>query len=177
MILTRKSEKLSREFKRLYKLSFTRDERLPNRFLSHLLKDNKAELVHYYDEGKFIGYTYSVSFGEFICLAFFATNPEFRNKGYGKKILEIYSKANENKIIFLNCEVPENKDEQNIKFRRLSFYKRNGLILVPVVMSYNGIDYVTLVNKELSEKKVNEFNKMLNSTGCACRIDKSILTL
>lgn len=171
MLTKRKYKHLNKQFKRLYKLSFPKDERLPKLFLKMLLLTKKAELYHYYNEDDFIGFIYSVNFDNFNCLAFFATNPEFRNQGYGKQILDLYSIEKENQIIFLNCELPENKEKDNIKFRRYSFYKRNGFILTPLIITYKNIDYLTLVNKEINNIKLGELNKMMSDFGCSCRID------
>lgn len=50
--------------------------------------------------------------------------------------------------------MPENNDKENIKYRRFSFYKRNGFLLTSLIMSFKNVDYLSLVNRELND---NEF--------------------
>lgn len=174
MIITKKYKHLNKDFKKLYKLSFPKDERLPKWFLSFLIKGKHGNLIHYYDDNNFIGFTISITFDEFTCLAFFATEPKYRNQGYGKQILDNYYKENEKQIIFLNCEVPERKDNDDIKYRRLSYYKRNGFVLIPLTMTYKNIDYLTLVNKQINDEQINTLKEKLVHYGCNCKIDNSI---
>ena len=145
--------------------------------LSYLIKTKKGNLTHYYDLGNFIGFTLSVNFDEFTCLAFFATDPKYRNQGYGKKILDIYFQENEKQTIFLNCEVPENIDKENIKYRRICFYKRNSFKATSLIMSYKNIDYLTLVNKQIDNEKLNKLFNILVKFGCTCRFDTKVTNL
>lgn len=177
MITVKKYKRLNKEFKQLYRVSFPKDERLPYFFLSSLIKVKQGELAHYYDNEIFVGFTLSFRFKKYTCLAFFATDPKLRNQGYGKQILDIYFKENEEQIIFLNCEVPENMNKENIKYRRLMFYKRNDFVITPLIMSYKNIDYLTLVNKKISDSEVNELYELLVRFGCTCRIDETLPTV
>ena len=177
MITTRKNKHLKKEFKDLYKISFPKDERLPYLFLEFQIKTKRGELIHYYDEENFIGFTFSVSVKNYNCLMFFATNPNYRNQGYGKKILDIYFENNKEKTIFLNCETPENNDKENIKYRRFSFYKRNGFLPTSLVMSYKKIDYLTLVNKKLTDDELEELRVAFIQYGCVCKTDTKVLYL
>lgn len=166
---TRKYKTLNKNFLDLYKLSFPKDERFSISFLTNLIKNYDGELINYYDNNNFIGFTLSAKFDQYICLIFFATNPEFRNQGYGKKILDAFKIENENQLVFLNCELPENTDSNNIKYRRYSFYKRNGFILTPILLSYKNIDYLTLTNQKLD---INELIKVLIKYKCDCKLSK-----
>ena len=177
MITSLETKHLNKEFKELYKISFPKNERLSFLFLSTQLKTKRGVLVNYYDENNFIGFTFSVSFKSFTCLVFFATNPEYRNQGYGKKILDIYFKENNQKIIFLNCEAPENNDKENIKYRRFSFYRRNGFLPTSLIMSFKNIDYLSLVNRELNDNEFEELRNIFLHYGCTCKIDTNILSL
>ena len=177
-MITKKYKTLSREFKELYKASFPENERLSYTFISKILQKKESILIHYYeDSGEFIGFTLSTTIDKFTCLAFFATNPVIRNQGYGKRILEQYLKENTDKIVFLNCEIPNSNDSSDIKYRRYSFYKRNGLTLTPLVMCYKNIDYLTLVNKQAYSLIIDELNEMFISWNCSTRLDTKILSL
>lgn len=177
MITTIKIKRLNKEFKKLYKISFPKNKGLPLFALSFILKKRQGELIHYYDEDNFIGFTFSIPFKSFKCLVFFATDPKYRNQGYGKRILDIYFENNKNETIFLNCETPENNDEENINYRRFSFYKRNGFLPTPLIMTYKNIDYLSLANKELNNDDLEKLREILTNYGCECRIDTTVLSL
>lgn len=172
MLQTKSIHHISRNFYKLYKLSFPKEERLPFRYLYRHVHNKNNSLLLYYDDEKYIGFTLSIKFDNYICLAFFATNPEYRNKGYGTQILNLYLENNSKEIVFLNCESFDN--EEDIKYRRYSFYLRNGFLKIPLLLLYNNIEYLTLANRSLSKEEITLLRDAFIKKKCDCRIEKNI---
>lgn len=170
-LTTKKFNSLNDEFKELYIESFPEGERMEYSLLTKMLEDSKNSLVNYYDEGKFIGFTINLVYEHFCCLLFFATDSRYRNQGYGKRILDVYFKENQSKTVFLSCEIPDASNNEDIKYRRLSFYKRNGFIVTPLITMYKNIEYLTIVNKEISNDELEELHQLFLSFKCPCRFE------
>jgi ribosomal protein S18 acetylase RimI-like enzyme len=108
---------------RLYIESFPRNERRPISELHHLIeheKDFHVYVVANKDNDRVGFFTYW-SFSHYIYAEHFAVNPEFRNTGIGKKIME-FLLASFKRPIILEVETPDNE----IAKRRISFYERLG---------------------------------------------------
>lgn len=175
MFVAKRFRHIDKDFYRLYKLSFPKEERLSLLLLLILIGKKADYLYQYYEEDKFIGFTFSVTFGKCSSLILFATNPDYRNKGYGKQILQEYLKNNSNNNVFLNCELPDLKSNDDIKYRRLNFYLRNGLKFAPLIMTYKNVSYLTLTNKKFSEDEINDIVKVYKQYKCSYRLDNDII--
>lgn len=172
-----KNHSFNRKVKKLYKLSFAKDERVSTLLLKYLLKKKESMIYSFFDENKsFIGFCYVILFKNYSYLAFFATDPNQRNKGYGKEILQILKNDSKDKFIFLSCEKPDLPlSESDIKLRRYNFYKRNGFYLVPIVAYYCGVQYLTMSSKKYNDEDLLEETKTFEKFNFPCKIDKSVL--
>ena len=82
-----------------------------------------------YKDNNIIGYFCWWDFDDFVFGEHFAILPEIRNRGLGSEFLKDFLSKQTKPFVF-EVERPHNKNSQ----RRLSFYKRNGIII-------NGYDY------------------------------------
>lgn len=115
--------------KSLYKKVFPRSERYPFIFLKLLSKRKMIEFNSYYDESKFIGFTYNIIYKSNIFILYLGVDPSFQSKGYGSKILTLIKSKYKDKNIILNTEqVDEKSSNYNQRLRRYKFYKKNGFI-------------------------------------------------
>jgi len=114
------------------------------------------------EDGQLVGFLTYWDLDSFIFAEHFAISPEFRNGGYGRKVMEIF-KAGVTKPIVLEVELPSTI----LSERRIGFYQRLGFRLwesiqyhqpayyeqtgtVPMkLMSYGDID----LDKDLAEIK------------------------
>ena len=83
----------------------------PNAFTNHVVKE----------DDRMIGLFTSWDFDDFVYVEHFATDPEVRNGGYGKKIMEAFCNQC-SKPIVLEVEEPE----EEMAKRRVGFYERLG---------------------------------------------------
>ena len=127
MLTARETEDVSDPvFQKLYDVSFTSEEKIP---LDNIKRTfGKGGKLHfYYDSEAFIGFTYCFEHESITFFVYFTTCPEFRNKGYGSKILDMMKQRYSGKRIFLVIEpLDENAPDFDIRVRRHRFYERNG---------------------------------------------------
>lgn len=108
-------------------------------------KNNKSSLLWgFYDEEEFIGFASFVIYKDICYIFFLAVKDEYRNKGYGTKILSTIKEEFKNYIILLCYEEVDDKypDNENRK-RRESFYKKNGFIINPLKTYEFGVIFQT----------------------------------
>ncbi len=146
----------------LYELSFPPEER---RLINdHLMIMNKPD--YNFDviiKGtELVGIFFWWDFDNLSYIEHFATNPTHRNQGLGKSILQNFIRNNPNPIL-LEVEIPDN----DIKLRRISFYKRVGFKLNKHPYSFPPMQegmpplelYLMTYPEEISEKNVTDFKK------------------
>ncbi len=78
-------------------------------------KERLAGLISYWD------------FSDFVYVEHFATLPEMRKQGIGSKTLEALLRETAPQPVVLEVELPETDEAR----RRIAFYERNGLSVVP----------------------------------------------
>ena len=85
----------------LYVSAFPREERPPvNMFFASVELDND-DLLAFYDNNKFIGFTNLIFYKDIIYIFFLAVKDEYRNKGYGSKILQYLKESYKDKVLTL----------------------------------------------------------------------------
>ena len=111
----------------LYESAFPDDEKAPFDTLLQRTKKGNVEFVGYYDHETFIGFTYLIHDNNLHYIFYFAILDEYRNKGYGTKILNMLKEKYKNETIFFEIEVLDcNADNYEERKRRKDFYLRNG---------------------------------------------------
>jgi len=110
---------------RIYIESFPPDERRPVSEFHNLIDTEKAFTVFIImDEDNRIGFITLWTLGDFIYAEHFAIAPEYRNEGYGKRVMESFIDATDIPII-LEVELPDTEMAR----RRIGFYRRAGFRL------------------------------------------------
>ncbi len=137
--------------------SFPPNERRQLLEFQHILEDEKSFTVYVLiDDDKRIGFLTTWALDSFIYAEHFAISPEYRNEGYGKKIMDVFLSKLELPLI-IEVELPETKTAE----RRINFYENLGfkawnniayeqppyeekyLPLPMMLMSYGNIDLTT----------------------------------
>ena len=116
---------LEKQVKKLYALSFPREERVPWWLLRLNAHRRNFNLYAWVEGDAFRGFTASSQVGKLYFLMFLAIQPEARGTGCGSAILKKLQQENE--TIVLNME-PMDEAAPNYpeRCRRFAFYQRNG---------------------------------------------------
>jgi len=109
----------------LYIESFPLSERRPVETMLDLYKGDTPFVVSLaIEDEQIVGFLTYWDLGEFIFAEHFAISPEFRNGGYGRKVMELF-KEDAGKPIVLEVELPTTI----LSERRIGFYQRLGFRL------------------------------------------------
>ncbi|NDV78334.1 GNAT family N-acetyltransferase [Dysgonomonas sp. 511] len=109
----------------LYIESFPLSERRPvNKMLELYSGDAPFEIIVAIEDGELLGFLTYWDLGEFIFAEHFAISPEFRNGGYGGRVMKLFME-NITKPIVLEVELPTTI----LSERRIGFYQRLGFRL------------------------------------------------
>lgn len=156
----------------LYIESFPLSERRPvERMLELYNGDSSFVIAVTVEDDQLVGFLTYWDLDEFIFAEHFAISPEFRNGGYGRKVMELF-KSDMAKPIILEVELPATI----LSERRIGFYQRLGFKLweniqyqqpayhegsnaVPMkLMSYGNIN----IEKDLTEIKGKIYSEVYN---------------
>ena len=131
----------------LYYSAFPSSEQAPIFFLLQRAKKDNIKFSAYYDEDIFVGFSYTITFGDLTYLLYLAVRQDIRSKGYGAQILKhIREFYPENRII-LNIEIEDATAENNAeRIRRKSFYIRNGYSLAGFSLEMSGNMFEFLIS-------------------------------
>jgi len=109
----------------LYIESFPLSERRPVEDMMELYKsDSPFEITVTIEDSLLVGFLTYWDLGDFIFAEHFAISPEFRNGGYGRKVMDLFIKDVTAPII-LEVELPTTI----LSERRIGFYQRIGFRL------------------------------------------------
>lgn len=109
----------------LYIESFPLSERRPVSAMLNLYKDNPSFIITLaIEDDQSVGFLTYWNLGEFIFAEHFAISPEFRNGGYGRKVMDLFIKETTAPIV-LEVELPATI----LSERRIGFYQRIGFKL------------------------------------------------
>lgn len=102
-------------------------------------------LLGFYEEEKFIGFASYILYKDICYLFFLAVKDEYRNKGYGSKILEETKKLYSDYTILLCYEEVDRKyEDYEMRLRRSFFYKKNGFVINPLKTYEFGVVFQTV---------------------------------
>jgi len=145
-----KKDSHCKQIKRLYKSTFPFFERLPFFLINKHVNNKYFILTKYLDEtnNDLIGFTILVNESTFVYGFYFVIDKKKRNMGIGTQILqnEIDSYKNVPGIFCVDY-CPDINDLNDIKARRINFYLRNGLSILPYTLSVYNCKYYVLTNK------------------------------
>ena len=115
------------EIKTAYLQSFPKHEQLPWWILRALTIRKGIDIIAYYDENTFCGFTYTVTEGNILFVLFFAVDYKLRGKGFGSAILKYLKESDPQKTVLLNVEpLDPNASNFDERVRRFRFYEKNG---------------------------------------------------
>ena len=125
--------------------AFPENERPPVDFFFENIKKDNNELVAFYDNDAFIGFT-ALAFYQDICYIFFlAVSPTKRHQGYGSEILETIKKDYSDYILLLAYEEVNPKYSNYLeRVNREQFYLNHGFISNDLVTDEWGVHFQTV---------------------------------
>ncbi|MFI3322985.1 MAG: GNAT family N-acetyltransferase [Rikenellaceae bacterium] len=126
----------------LYTSAFPREERRSKEYHLETMRRDKFSFDAVLDDDKFVGIVAWWDFDQIRYIEHFAVCPTLRGGGYGAKILKMFGSESQ-KTILLEVEYPEN---DQLKMRRIEFYKRQGFVLNPHPYSHPPYVGDSLVN-------------------------------
>ena len=112
-------------------------------FFENIKKDNN-ELIAFYDDNAFIGFT-ALAFYQDICYIFFlAVSPTKRHQGYGGQILETIKNDYQDYILLLAYEEVDSKYSNYLeRVNREQFYIKHGFINNNLITDEWGVHFQT----------------------------------
>jgi GNAT superfamily N-acetyltransferase len=136
--ITRESKDLD-AVQDLYFAAFPESEQAPMEFLLQKSEDDCVRFNAYYDEGVFVGLSYTITREDLTYLLYMAVNGSIRSKGYGTQILSCIKEFRPDNRIILNIDPTDESAANNEeRIRRRNFYIRNGYSLSNIVIEMNG---------------------------------------
>ncbi len=186
MLTTKAVKPEMKEYRRiieLYERNFPKNERIATEILTAKATQVCFPFTAYYDENRFIGFTFASVTDEAVFLLYFAVAEELRSRGYGSGILEKLTADYAPRRVMLNCEpADQNADNYEQRLKRLAFYERNGLFDTGYRLLDHGDEYRILstpalfsesvyrkaVDQLAGERYQYDMIRMISSTGQLC---------
>lgn len=147
-LLTKEERKNT--YKQYMKHDFPKNELRPLHMIEALIDKGNYYTYGVFQEEKMIAYAYfwEEVEKEILLFDYFAVIPELRNQGYGKESMKVILAACEEKRgVILEAEDPENAEsdeEKETRIRRISFYKKCGLVMSEVRILLFGVRYAMM---------------------------------
>lgn len=115
------------QVRKLYHSAFPPQERPPYFLLWLFSLQPAIDFVAYYDEGNFVGLSYTVATSQGRFVLFLAVVDTYRSQGFGSAILREIAEQNQGEPCFLCMEpMDEAADNYAQRLKRLAFYEKNG---------------------------------------------------
>ncbi|MDO4902722.1 MAG: GNAT family N-acetyltransferase [Limosilactobacillus sp.] len=145
------------EVKQLYRRAFPKYEREPWSWMMLKSKFKQADFMAFYDEDKFVGFSYVIHSRGFHYILFLAINDQLRSQGYGSRIIKQLRSLYPSDSLVLDIEQPDPSAKNNKqRLRRLAFYKRNGFYLTPKKLEEEEVTYQVLATKKnINQRKID----------------------
>ena len=106
---------------------FPRNERIPMPFLLWRAKKEYVDFLAFFDDGKFVGFTYLVTQKDLTLVLYIAVSDKIQSKGYGGKIMSHIRELYPANRIILNIEALDEQAKNNEqRIKRRAFYIKNG---------------------------------------------------
>ena len=139
------SLKNNNEVKTLYNTAFPKVERFSMLVLKVLSYKKNVYSLAFYDNDKFVGFSYFFVNDKAVFILYLATNSQIRSKGYGSQIINYIKHNFGSRDIFLDAEAPnETSTNQEQRLKRISFYKKNGIYETQNFFEHQGVMYEIL---------------------------------
>lgn len=113
-----------------------------------LIQNPKIEYYLYDD----YGYVIIMKSDSYIIVDYLAVFKQYRNLGYGSKILQELFDIYQDYIILIEAETPYD----SISLKRLQFYQKNGMYTFPLSVNLYYVNYTLLSNKPLNHQLIKD---------------------
>lgn len=138
-------DKNKKEIKKIYLTSFPKTERYPFWLLRRCASSKNVEFYSIYDDSLIIGVVYLLNHKDITYLLYLAVKEQYRNQGYGSKILkDLLIKKSKNKIILSI----ERSNYNELAFRRKMFYLKNGFYSTNQFLKDGVVEYELLCSNQ-----------------------------
>lgn len=128
-VIYQNQKELKKQISEVYLEAFPEEERPPVHYFFKCLERKENELVAYFDDETFIGFTFITRYQDICYILFLAVKKEYRHQGYGGQILEIIKRNNkENVILIFYEEVNPQYSNYEERVKREQFYLSHGFI-------------------------------------------------
>lgn len=111
---------------KLYHEAFPKEERAPIQYLIQKTQQNEGEFLSVYDEKKWVGLVYVITYQQLSYVFYLAVDSRFRGCGYGSEILQLIKQRYHHTIMLCIEEVKEKYDNYEQRAKRKYFYLKNG---------------------------------------------------
>jgi len=112
-----------------------------------LTKNNRCKVYGLYLDGKLIGgCNLLVGLDNWMCGDYFAIDPQYRNRGFGSRVVNMLKKASGCKVLFFDVEDPRDSSDEAMSLRRIAFYERCGMKLLDMETWFTGAHYRTMAD-------------------------------
>ncbi|MGN0394722.1 MAG: GNAT family N-acetyltransferase [Coprococcus sp.] len=138
----RKNCRISKKLEKLYIEAFPRNERPPYAYIKYKCMRDMADFFGIYDDNRFIGLLYTVTYKDIAYMFFFAIEEEYRGMGYGSRILsKIKHKYRDYRIVLAIEVLDEKSDNYKQRVQRKKFYTSNGFEESGIKICEMGTEY------------------------------------
>ncbi|WP_268912592.1 GNAT family N-acetyltransferase [Lentilactobacillus sp. SPB1-3] len=132
--------------KYLFKHSFPKDEQIPLWYLLRKAKRENLDFWGIYDDNRWVGLTYCITYQRLTYVFFLAIDPNNRSKGYGSQALTaIKQKYAGNKLALIIEEVKKAAPNYEQRLKRKQFYLKNEFIPAVFTLTEGKTDYELLM--------------------------------
>lgn len=130
------------EIEALYQRSFPQNERKPFALILKKREEGTTEILSIEDEnGMFLGLAITILYRDIALLDYFAVSEQVQGQGIGSTALRLLQKRYSGKRFMLEIEATEKESADRIqRIRRKSFYLRNGMQVMPYLVSLFGVE-------------------------------------
>jgi len=126
--------------------AFPNEEQIPMVFLLSRAKKDFTDFLAYYDDDKFVGFTYLITDNDLTFIQYIAVDSTLQSKGYGSMILSHIKDMYPNNRVALNLEMlDENAENTEQRIKRRAFYAKNGYVDTGIITYIRGHILDTLV--------------------------------
>lgn len=136
---------IRKDIEPLFVSAFPSDERPPaDIYFSSFESKTQNVLYGFYDEEKFVGFSSVVLYKDICYIFFLAVQDEYRNQGYGSKILsELKEMYKKDTLLLCYEEVDKKYKDYENRRKRAEFYAKNGFIINPLMTDEFGVVFQT----------------------------------
>lgn len=145
-----------------YVEAFPSIERQSKKYMKELSEQNIMKFVKIIDEDEIVGFLIYVTLEDnpYVWLDYFAIRKEYQNKKYGSKAIQIFKNFfSEYYGIYGEFEkegLGRDEKENEVRKRRISFWKKAGFELLDIDVSLYGVIYSSAVLKLNDSNLANE---------------------